>query len=331
MKLRLSMVSQFTVPILFITCFLLTQFANGQGLNFGPPASTIPDTGLHAILLGTGIPIPNPERATASTLIVAGGKTFMVDTGFNSVSRLAENGYQRVDHVLYTHFHIDHYGDLDRLFFSRGGGGAESEPLSVMGPKGSKAIVDKVVASVAIDEKYRIEHHGEHWSPNAMQATTQEFDPGVIYDEDGLKITMFEVDHEPIEHSVGYRFDYEGKSVVISGDTIKSDSLIAAAQDCDLLIHEAMNATVLQAVLPGLKRRNPRGGALLEDLMGVHTSTTEVAEIARATRAKKVVLTHLVPSIAPIEAQEKMFVRGMSEIYSGPIVVGRDNMIFTVE
>ncbi|MFP6581443.1 MAG: hypothetical protein VCD00_02685 [Candidatus Hydrogenedentota bacterium] len=67
--------------------------AHWQALNFGPPASKVPGTGLHAILLGTGIPIPNPERATASTLIVAGGRTFMVDTGFNTVSRLVENGY----------------------------------------------------------------------------------------------------------------------------------------------------------------------------------------------------------------------------------------------
>ncbi|MFP6581444.1 MAG: MBL fold metallo-hydrolase [Candidatus Hydrogenedentota bacterium] len=236
-----------------------------------------------------------------------------------------------MDHVLFTHFHIDHYGDLDRLLFSRGGAGAASEPLSVLGPRGTKAIVDKVVASVAIDEKYRLEHHGEHWSPNAMQATTQEFEPGVIYDKDGLKVTMFLVDHEPIEIAVGYRFDYEGKSIVVSGDTKKSESLIAAAQDCDLLIHEAMNATVLNAVLPGLKRQNPRGGAMLEDLMEVHTSTLEVAGIGAATNAKKIVLTHLVPSIAPTEAQETNFVRGMDKIYSGPIVVGRDSMIFTVE
>ncbi|MFP6615705.1 MAG: MBL fold metallo-hydrolase [Candidatus Hydrogenedentota bacterium] len=313
-----------------LTLFMST-LANAQLSNSGRSTPKVPDTGLHAILLGTGIPLPNPERATASTLIVAGGRTFMVDTGFNSVSRLNENGYQRVDHVLFTHFHIDHYGDLDRLLFSRGGGGAESVPLSVLGPKGTKAVIHKVVASVAIDEKYRLEHHGEHWSPKAMQATTQEFEPGVIFDEDGIKVTMFLVDHEPIEVAVGYRFEYEGKSIVVSGDTKRSESLIEAAKDCDLLIHEAMNGTVLNAVLPALKRGNPRGGAMLEDLMEVHTSTLDVAEIAKLTNAKKLVLTHLVPSIAPEDAQEKNFVRGMSDIYPGPITVGRDNMIFTVE
>ena len=316
--------------IALVWCTLIANVAVGQALNFAPPTSDIPDTGLHAILLGTGMPLPNPERAAASTLIVAGGKTFMVDTGFNSLPRLNENGYQQVDHILFTHFHIDHYGDLDRVLFARGGAGAD-EPQSILGPVGTKDAVDKVVASIAIDERYRIEHHGEHWPKESMQAAVQEHAPGVIFEKGGLKITMFEVDHEPIEISVGYRFDYEGKSIVVSGDTKKSQGLIAAAQNCDLLIHEAMNSTILNAVLPGLRKRNPRQGALVEDLMEVHTPTTEVAEIAKEANVKKLVLTHLVPSIAPIETQEKMFVRGMSDIYSGPIVVGRDSMSFTVE
>jgi len=307
-----------------------SNLAHSQPLNVAPPQSKIPDTGLHAILLGTGIPLPNPDRANASTLIVAGGKTFMVDTGPGSQERLAETGYRQVDYVLFTHFHLDHYGDLDRVLFGRGAAGAE-HPQPILGPKGTKDVVDKVVESVAIDEKYRLEHHGDHWSNQAMHAAVQEFEPGVIFDEDGLKITMFNVNHEPVVPAVGYRFDYEGKSIVVSGDTKKSDSLIAAAQDCDLLIHEAMNATILNGALPGLKRTNPRGAAMLGDLMTHHTSTLEVAEIAKATNAKKVVLTHLVPSIPPADAPEKMFVRGMSKIYSGPIVVGRDGMAFSIE
>jgi len=319
------------LPLVAVSILFTPTSADAQLLNPGRTAPTVPDTGFHAILLGTGIPIPNPDRANASTLIVVNGKTFMVDTGPGSATRLAENGYQSVDYILYTHFHLDHYGDLDRILFGRGAGGNAKHPQPILGPKGTKDVVDKVVESVAIDETYRIAHHGEHWSDQAMHAAVQEFEPGVIFDEDGLKITMFNVNHEPVVPAVGYRFDYEGKSIVVSGDTKKSDSLIAAAQDCDLLIHEAMNATVLNRALPGLKRVQPRGGAMLEDLMSHHTSTLEVAEVAKAANAKKVVLTHLVPTIAPEDGPEKMFVRGMSDIYSGPILVGRDNMIFTVD
>ena len=309
---------------------LTSALANAQLLNPGRTTPTVPDTGLHAILLGTGVPIPNPDRANASTLIVAGGKTFMVDTGPGSVARLAENGYRNVDYILYTHFHLDHYGDLGGVLFRRGGANPK-HPQSVLGPKGTKDVVDKVVESVAIDEKYRLEHHGDNWSKQAMHAAVQEFEPGVIFDEDGLKITMFNVNHEPVVPAVGYRFDYEGKSIVVSGDTKKSDSLIAAAQDCDLLIHEALNASAFNRVLPMLKRSRPRQGAMLEDMMSHHSPTLEVAEIAKEANVKKVVLTHLVPSIAPEDGAEKMFVRGMSDIYAGPIVVGRDNMIFSVE
>jgi ribonuclease Z len=309
---------------------LASTRANAQLLGPGQSAPRVPDTGLHAVLLGTGIPVPNPDRAKAATLIVAGGKTFMVDTGPGSSSRLTENGYRQVDYVLYTHFHLDHYADLDWMLFRRGGANPD-HPQAILGPKGTKDIVDKIVESVAIDEKYRLDHHGEQWSEQAMQAAVQEFEPGVIFDEDGLKITMFNVNHEPIVPAVGYRFDYEGKSIVISGDTKKSNSLIAAAQGCDLLIHEAMNVTVLNPALPALKKRRPRTGAVVDDMMSHHTPTLEVAEVARATNAKKLVLTHLVPSIVPEDDQEEAFVRGMSDIYSGPIVVGRDNMVFTVE
>ena len=309
---------------------LASTWANAQLLGPGQPAPRVPDTGLHAVLLGTGIPVPNPDRAKAATLVVAGGKTFMVDTGPGSASRLTENGYRAVDYVLYTHFHLDHYADLGWMLFRRGGTNPD-HPQAILGPKGTKDVIDKIVESVAIDEKYRIDHHGEHWSEQAMQAAVEEFAPGVIFDEDGLKITMFDVNHEPIVPAVGYRFDYEGKSIVISGDTTKSDSLIAAAQGCDLLIHEAINVAAVNPALPLLLRRRPRTGAVVKDMMSHHTPTLEVAEVARATNAKKLVLTHLVPSIEPVDEQEENFVRGMSEIYTGPIVVGRDNMIFTVD
>lgn len=321
--------SRIALAICAITVFCTSTFAQGIA-NLLPPTSKVPDAGLHAVLIGTGMPIPNPARAGAATLIVADGKTFLVDVGFNAVESLVQSGYQQVDHVLFTHFHIDHYGDLDRLFFNRGTAGA-SEPLGVMGPKGTDEIVQKVVASVAIDEKYRIDHHKEHWPTESMQASVTESEPGVIFEEDGLKITMFEVDHEPIEIAVGYRFDFKGKSIVVSGDTKKSENLTKHARDCDVLIHEVMDEKFLTSILPMLKTRNARQGAMVEDLMEVHTSTLDVAVIAKEANVKKVVLTHLVPSIQPVEAQEKNFIRGMDEIYDGPIIVGRDSMIITAE
>ena len=292
------------------------------------PQPIVPATGMHAVLLGTGIPLPNPERAAASTLIVVDGKTFMVDTGWNSLVRLTQAGYQQPDVVLYTHFHSDHYDGLGHVFMNRGVAGAD-QPLSVISPMGGKAVVDAVIASVTIDVGYRKAHHGDKWSDNAVAADVKEFDEGTVYEAEGLKIVMFPVNHHPIEPAVGYRFEYGGKSIVVSGDTVKCDSLITAAKGCDILIHEAMDDRMLKGVLPGLKKTDPRRGEMLAELIDYHTPTLDVAAVARDAGVKKLVLTHLVPSIAPIDAAEKNFVRGMAEIYSGPIAIGRDLMTFT--
>ncbi len=162
-----------------------------------------------------------------------------------------------------------------------------------------------------------------------MKADVQEVEAGTVYDEDGLTIRMFNVDHAPIEPAVGYRFDWNGTSVVISGDTVKSDNLIEAAKGCDILVHEAMNETPLNAVRRGMQRNNPRMAQLLTDAMDYHTPTLQVAEIARDAGVGKLVLTHLLPSITPNERNEAVFVRGMADIYDGPILVGRDLMRIT--
>ncbi len=309
----------------FVVFAAVAAYAQGPMMN---PQPIVPSTGMHAILLGTGCPLINPERATGSTLIVVNGKTFMVDTGWNSLVRLTQAGYQHPGVVLYTHFHSDHYDGLGQVFINRGIAGAD-QPLSVISPKGGKAVIDAVIASLAADVGYRKAHHGDKWSDEAVAADVKEFDEGTVYDADDLKIIMFPVDHHPIEPAVGYRFEYGGKSIVISGDTVKCDRLIAESKGCDILIHEAMDDRMLKAILPGLTKTDPRRGAMLTELIDYHTPTLQVAEIARDAGVKKLVLTHLVPSIAPIDAAEKNFIRGMAEIYPGPIAIGRDLMTFT--
>jgi ribonuclease Z len=201
--------------------------------------------------------------------------------------------------------------------------------MPVIGPVGVKRVVHGFLEAYALDTDYRVAHHGEHFARDGMKADVREVEPGVVYDEDGLTIRMFGVDHAPIEPAVGYRFDWNGTSVVISGDTVKSDNLIEAARDCDILVHEAMNEMPLNAVRRGLERSNPRMAILLTDAMDYHTPTHQVAEIARDAGVGKLVLTHLLPSIAPNEQNETVFVRGMAEIYDGPIIVGRDLMRIT--
>lgn len=308
------------LALFFVVTGLLGIF---PGLQSGAFAA---DETFHAVLIGTGIPIPNSERACAATLIVAADRKFLVDTGRGSFMRLVETQNLDVTAVLYTHFHNDHISELGEFMVNRAIGGAKL-PMRVLGPKGTRDVADALLAPYERDTEYRVAHHGEKYSAAAMTADVEEHEAGVIYEEDGLIIRMFEVDHHPIEPAVGYRFEFQGKSIVISGDTKKAAIMVEMAKDCDLLIHEAMNTQVLKGMVGALKRGNPRQSAMLEELMDYHTDKLEVAEIARDAGAKKVVLTHLVPSIPPTDAAEKMFVRGVSDIYKGEVIMARDGMV----
>lgn len=293
------------------------------------PQASAQSTGpFYVVTLGTGIPLPNPDRASAATLVVAGERSILIDTGRNALVGLAGAGRQNVSMILFTHFHSDHIAGFGEIMVNRGITGVDT-PQKILGPVGTQGLVDDFLAVYSRDTAYRVAHHGEHWPADAMKADVTECEPGVIYDKDDLRITMFDVNHEPIFPAVGYRIDYAGKSIVVSGDTKKNANLIEIARDCDILIHEAMNAPVLNRMQTALQRGNPRQAAMLKDLMSHHTPATQVAEIARDANVKQVVLTHLVPSIPPTDAAEKAFVMGMDKIYSGPIHVARDGMKFT--
>jgi ribonuclease Z len=275
------------------------------------------------VLVGTGIPLANPQRGTAATMVLAGEHAVLVDAGRNVFSGLTGANAPAPTLVLFTHYHSDHIAGFPELLVGRGIAGA-TEPLPVIGPPGAQRVVAGFAEAYALEQSYRVAHHGEHWSvAGASAAVTEVAEPGLVFDRDGLRITLFAVDHEPVP-AVGYRFDFGGKSVVISGDTKKAPSLVEAARGADVLVHEAVDRQLIEPRLPMLQSANPRQFAMMNDMLSHHTSTLEVAEIARDARVGKLVLTHLVPSIPPTDAAEQNFVRGMAEIYGGPIVVARD-------
>ncbi|HVS62741.1 MAG TPA: MBL fold metallo-hydrolase [Thermoanaerobaculia bacterium] len=281
------------------------------------------------VLIGTGIPLANPQRGTAATLVLAGEHAVLVDAGRNAFAGLAAASAPQPTLVLFTHYHSDHIAGFPELLVGRGIAGA-TEPLPVIGPPGAERVVAGFAEAYALEQSYRVAHHGEHWSAAGASAAVTEAEPGVVLDREGLRITMFEVDHDPVP-AVGYRFDFDGRSVVISGDTKKVAKLVEIARAADLLVHEAVDRRMIEQRLPMIERANPRQFAMTHDMLEHHTSTLEVAEIARDAGVGKLVLTHLVPSIPPTDAAEESFARGMSEIYSGPIVVGRDGTRIVVE
>ena len=283
-----------------------------------------PDAGLSVLLLGTGTPIPNLDRACASTMVIAGDRTIMVDSGRFSSMRMAQAGVLNPAILLYTHFHSDHITDFGEVMINRFAMAGADRPLPVIGPVGVKKMVGHLMSAYAPDKQYRIEHHGWAVSEKGYEVDIKESQPGVVYDEDGLKITMFEVDHYPVVPAVAYRFDYKGQSVVVSGDTKKVPQMAEMAKGCDILVHEAINKDLLAAGRD-VANTSERTQKMSTDILDYHTMTDEVAEIARDAKVKKLVLTHMVPS--PMNrVMEAMFAKGMRKIYKGPIKVGRDLM-----
>ncbi len=152
-----------------------------------------------------------------------------------------------------------------------------------------------------------------------------------MYEHDGVTITMFEVDHSPVFPAVGYRFDCQGRSIVISGDTIMVPAMIEQSRGADILVHDTMNKGMVRMGLEGLRGSNPRLASMGDEMMEYHADCLEVARIAQEAGVKTLVLTHLVPSIPPEDAMEGLFIQGMDKIYSGTIIAGCDGMNIPAE
>ena len=276
---------------------------------------------LKVVTLGTGTPMPNPDRACAATLVMAGKEAFLFDTGRGVVNGLLKSGNPDITAVLFTHYHSDHFGELGEILVGRAIAGAA--PLQVIGPVGAKRIVSAFQELYALDNTYRKAHHNEKWK--GFQVEVQEAEPGVVYNDGTITIRMFTVDHAPVEPAVGYRLEYAGQSVVISGDTQKVPEMVEMAQGCDILVHDALNRQMVERALAGMQD-NPRTKAMAMEMMEYHATTIEVAEIARKAGVRKLVLTHLVPSIPPVDQAEQLFIQGMADIFNGPIIIARDGL-----
>jgi ribonuclease Z len=257
----------------------------------------------------------------------------VVDVGSGSVRHFAPAGVPvgQVADVFITHFHSDHIDGLGELMLQRWGNGAHTEPLPVHGPTGIEQVVAGFNLAYVQDGKYRVAHHGEKIIPPGGEggiAVPFELPAAgqgtVVLDTDGVRVTAFAVEHKPISPAVGYRFDYKGRSVVISGDTVKSANLQQFATGADVLIHEALNEDMVNILTEGA---HEAGAANIEqitkDILGYHTTPVQAGEIAQAAGVKQLVLYHIVPPL-PLKPMERMFVKGVKAVYDGPVLVSRD-------
>jgi len=295
------------------------------------------DGGLHVVLCGTGSPLPDLERAGSCAAVIAGERLFLVDVGLGSWEnvQLWRLPRQKLAGVFLTHFHSDHIGELGEVVLQSWLAGRQ-DPLPVYGPPGVDQVVSGFQQAYALDTGYRITHHGREILPPAgaeMRAHTVEIGEdgsAPVLDRGGLRITAIRVDHQPVDPAYAYRFEYAGRTTVVSGDTVRSENLIRHARGVDLLIHDVLAAHVIESLTESLAEHEAKRLAkLTADIIEYHASPAEAAAVAREAGAQMVVFTHLVPPVPAILAS-RVFLHGVEETDSPQVVLGRDGMHFTL-
>jgi ribonuclease Z len=284
---------------------------------------------LTVVLLGTGCPILNAKRSRPAQAVLAANKIFLVDCGGGTVQRLVQAGIepQRVSGVFFTHHHSDHNSGFIDFFVSSWIGGSEErkESLKIYGPPGAKEIIGKMRDALNYDVDVRLMHQKP--STEGLNIVYTEMMEGVIYDDDQIKVSVFPVDHRPVNEAVGFMFEYKGKSVVFSGDTRPCQNVVKYGQNAGLLVHEAYSGNLMEKA----RRMYPERERLINAVMNYRSSTLEVAKMAGEAKVKHLVLTHLIPPPSETWYFERAFIKGMRDIYDGKITVGRDLMAITVK
>ena len=301
------------------------------------PAAGLPD-GLHIGLCGTGSPMTDPRHSGPCTAVLAGDRLFIVDAGPGSAATLNRMLLNpgRVEAVLLTHFHGDHVGGLGDLALQRWIAASAESPLEVYGPTGVDSVVEGTTVAYANDNDYRIAHHGERIAPpagrglSAKEFSIETTDRTVIIESPSLKVTAFTVDHGPVKPAVGYRFDYKGRSVVISGDTRASAAVERESMNVDLLLHEGLSPRLVALMESGFARHARTAYAqVMADIRNYHTSPEEAAEIAQRAGVRMLVFNHIVPPL-PSRLLDARFLGEASSRYDGPIRVGVDGDWFSL-
>lgn len=296
------------------------------------------DDALRAIVCGSGSPMPDPNRSPACYLVIAGGKTYLVDAGAGSFAKLVRwrMPLANLAHVFLTHFHSDHIGDLGEANMQSWAAGRHT-PLTVHGGPGIEQVVGGFNMAYAPDSSYRTAHHTEAYMPIAasvMQPSLMANDDGspftgtqgrIVFTDGDLKVTAFAVDHAPIVPAYGFRFDYKGRSVVFSGDTVPTPSIAQYGAKADVLINEAMAMEVV-AMMSRIAAENGNDGLshLLGDTLDYHTSPQDAATMADEAGIGHVVLSHLAPPM-PQWIAEIMYTRNVTS--NADVHVAFDGML----
>jgi ribonuclease BN (tRNA processing enzyme) len=289
--------------LLIVTGVLLGEVASAQTWYSEPPEQTT------VVLLGTGIPFPDPHRSGPATAIVVGERIFLFDAGPGVMGRIsaADLPVDGPTAVFFTHLHTDHTVGYPDLIFTTWGQG-RSRPLKAFGPRGLRSMTEHLLAAYAEDVRVRSEGL-QRQSAQGYEVDAREIAPGVVYDSAGVRITAIAVAHGDWPQAFAYRLDAPDRSVVISGDTRPNENLLRGSRDLDVLVHS------VYGVLPSQRRSAHRY------FQEYHTSSVELGELAAKVAPKLLLLTHI---IYGGKTEEDIIAGIRRGGFDGSIVVARD-------
>ena len=284
------------------------------------PASSLPDEdALTAIVCGSRAPIGDPNRAEACILVQAGEKIFIFDTGDGSVQNLANWNipFDRVKGVFYTHLHSDHIADISEIHMDTWIAGARKSKLKVYGPEGVQLLTDGTELAYTNDYIFRNEHHGDQLAPLdvvGFDTHTVDLDNPILIDDDDIKITAYSVSHDPVDPALGYRIDYKGRSISISGDTTYDQNLVKNSKNVDVLFHESMSLEILDKINKVAKRNNDFiADTVTVDILDYHTPIMDVVKAAKEANVKHLVFYHHLPAPRN-QVMEDIMYRGVDKV-----------------
>lgn len=273
-------------------------------------------------LLGTGTPLPLMTRFGPGILIQAGGKNLLFDVGRGVTQRLFQLKLPlgKIDHVFLTHLHSDHVVGIPDLWLSGWLGAPwarrRAGPFTITGPEGTASMMAGLEQAYAWDIKTRIKD--QKFPKLGITVTATDMKEGVVYDEAGIKVSAIKVNHgELIDPAFGFRIDYDGRTVILSGDTKYTDNMANKAAGADLIIHS------VASIAPKLLKKSK----IMRNILAHHSEPEDTAKLFNLVKPKLAVYSHIVLYGGHKPAD---ILRRVKADYKGAVQVGQDLMAISV-
>jgi ribonuclease Z len=303
------------------TMFAALAMAGALSLTNIAPAAADGHKKLTVTLLGTGTPFPSMARFGPGILVEAGNRKLLFDVGRGVTQRLFQKKipFGKIDHVFLTHLHSDHVIGIPDLWLSGWLGAPWARrkgPFRITGPAGTVNLMTHLERAYEWDIKTRI--FDQNLNPKFVKPAPTDMTQGVVYEADGIKVSAIKVNHgKKINPAYGYRIDYDGRSVVLSGDTKYTDNLVKNAKGADLIIHSV--ASIGKKLLKKSK--------VMRNILTHHSEPEDTARVFNAVKPKLAVYSHIVLYGGQKPAD---LMKRARKTYAGPLMVGRDLMSFNV-